>query len=202
MKDISMLRRIMLRRIFSVSALSACVAVASFVSPTASADEHGHSDKPAGALAALPTLGVAVMMPTKDQKVRGMIRLMQKGDDLRLSGAIRNLTPGEHGFHIHEYGDLRNMADGTSTGGHFNPAGVPHGPMETGHVGDLGNVTADAEGVAMIDITIKNTQLHFVLGRAFVVHAGRDDLTSQPSGDAGGRVGVGVIGIGNPDFKK
>lgn len=195
----------MLRRIFTVSALAASFAIAQIVSPVASADEtdaHGHGDKPAGAMASLPMLGVAVMVPTKDQKARGMIRLMQKGDDLRVAGSIRNLSPGEHGFHIHEFGDLRNMDDGTSTGGHFNPAGVAHGSMENGHVGDLGNITANDEGVATIDITMKNTQLHFVLGRAFVVHAGRDDLTSQPSGDAGGRVGVGVIGIGNPEFKR
>jgi Cu-Zn family superoxide dismutase len=193
----------MLRRIFTVSALAASFALASIVSPVASADEKdGHSHGPAGAMASLPTLGIAVMMPTKNQKVRGMIKLTQKGDDLHLTGAIRNLTPGEHGFHIHEFGDLRNMADGTSTGGHFNPAGVPHGALEHGHVGDLGNVTANEEGVATIDIMMKGTQLHFVLGRAFVVHAGRDDLTSQPSGDAGGRVGVGVIGIGDAKFKR
>ncbi|KAA5541114.1 superoxide dismutase family protein [Roseiconus nitratireducens] len=148
----------------------------------------------------LPTLGIAVITPTKGNKVRGTLRLMQKGDELRIRGRISNLTPGEHGFHIHQFGDERGT-DGTATGGHFNPDGHQHGaPGSTSHAGDLGNITADAEGVAKVDVVTSGTKLHFILGRAFVVHAGKDDLASQPSGAAGARVATGVIGIGNPEF--
>lgn len=149
----------------------------------------------------LPKLGIAVLMPTKGSKVRGNLRLVQAGDELRITGRVNNLTPGEHGFHIHQFGDRRGP-DGTASGGHFNPTGHEHGaPGSTSHAGDLGNITANEQGVAKVDITTTDTKLHFVLGRAFVVHAGKDDLSSQPSGDAGGRVAVGVIGIGNPEYK-
>ncbi len=181
---------------------SAIVALAMLMSPTISAQEtKPHADHAHGEMAAMPTMGVAVIMPTKGSKVRGMLKLMQMGDDLRLTGKIRNLTPGDHGFHIHEFGDFRDMDGGTSAGGHFNPSGVPHGSIGHGHVGDLGNITADSEGVATVDITVEATKLHFVLGRAFVVHADKDDLTSQPSGNAGARVALGLIGVGNAEFK-
>lgn len=160
------------------------------------ADEHHeHAHK-----LEMPKLGIAVMVPTEGNKTRGTLRLTQIGKDLKITGKIRNLTPGEHGFHIHEFGDRRSK-DGTSAGGHFNPHGHEHGaPGEKSHVGDLGNITADQEGVATIDVVAKDTPLHFVLGRAFVVHAGKDDLKSQPSGDAGARVATGIIGVGNPEF--
>ena len=165
----------------------ALVALAAwFVAPVANAeDKHSHDH----AHAELPTLGVCVLMPTKDNKARGTLRLVQKGDELVITGKVRNLTPGEHGFHIHEFGD-RRAADATSAGGHFNS-----------HAGDLGNILADDQGVATVNVTTKDTALHFILGRSFVVHAGKDDLKSQPSGDAGPRVAVGIVGIGNESFK-
>ncbi len=162
----------------------------------AHADSHGHANME------MPTFGVAVILPTKDSKVRGLLRLNQAGDELRIVGKINNLTPGEHGFHIHQFGDQRGT-DGTAAGGHYSGDGKQHGaPGPDSHAGDLGNITAGEDGVANVDIKTAHTKLHFVLGRAFVVHAGKDDLKSQPSGDAGGRVATGVIGIGNPEFKQ
>ena len=150
--------------------------------------------------AQLPKLGVAVITPTKGNKVRGVLRLVQKGDEIKIMGRVTQLTPGEHGFHIHEFGDRRG-SDGKATGGHYNPKGHDHGsPGGHSHSDDLGNIEADQEGVAQVNITMKGTPLHFVLGRAFVVHAGKDDLKSQPSGAAGARIATGVIGIGNPEF--
>lgn len=150
---------------------------------------------------AMPKMGIAILNPTKGNKARGMLKLVQQGEDLKITGKVRNLSPGKHGFHIHMFGDLR-AADGTSAGGHFDPFGHEHGaPNEKSHLGDLGNITANEQGVAEVDIVSKNTVLPFVLGRSFVVHAGQDDLKSQPSGDSGPRVAVGVIGVGNPDYK-
>lgn len=159
------------------------------------ADDHGHDDMDS------PSFGIVVLMPTKGNKVRGLLRLVQKDDALRIVGKVVNLTPGEHGFHIHEFGD-RRAADGTSAGGHFNPDGHEHGaPGSKSHAGDFGNITANDDGVAMVDVSTKDTSLHDILGRSFVVHAGVDDLSSQPSGDAGPRVAVGVVAVGNPEYK-
>jgi Cu-Zn family superoxide dismutase len=77
---------------------------------------------------------------------------------------------------------------------------MPHGGPgdEKRHVGDLGNIQADAEGKALIHIRDKVISLsgrNSIIGRALVVHGKADDLKSQPSGDAGDRVACGVIGL-------
>lgn len=151
----------------------------------------------------VPKMAVAVVKPTRGNKVRGVVRLTQTEKGVRLQGRVRNLTPGKHGFHIHEFGDLRSP-DGTAAGGHFNPDGHDHGGLEDDerHAGDLGNITADANGVAQIDVVAKDLKLHFVIGRSIVVHGKADDLKSQPSGDAGPRVALGVIGFAQAMKKK
>jgi Cu-Zn family superoxide dismutase len=151
---------------------------------------------------AIPSKAVAVMIPTAGNEVHGIVMFEQQGEAVRVRGKITNLSPGEHGFHIHEFGDL-SKADGTSAGGHYNPKGTAHGGpgSEEHHVGDLGNITAGEDGVASFDHTFKFLQLHHIIGRSVVVHAGKDDLESQPSGDAGPRVGVGVIGIAHTGGK-
>jgi Cu-Zn family superoxide dismutase len=101
-----------------------------------------------------------------------------------------------HGFHIHMFGDLR-AADGMSAGGHYNPTGHMHGGPESSdhHAGDLGNIKADESGTAKVDAKVQGLMLHHVLGRSLVVHAKEDDLKTQPSGNSGDRIAVGVIGI-------
>lgn len=144
----------------------------------------------------LPKHGVAVLFPTRGNQVRGMVEFTETQRGVGIKGMVRGLEPGKHGFHIHEFGDLRSR-DGSAAGGHFDPAGHKHGAPgdEEHHYGDLGNITADEQGVANIDMTADWMKLHFIVGRALVVHAGPDDLESQPSGDAGDRVALGVIGI-------
>ncbi len=143
-----------------------------------------------------PKKAICVLAPTKGQEVQGSFLLTEMGDSVEIVGEVRGLTPGKHGFHIHEFGDLRSD-DGSSAGGHYNPHGNPHaGPHDARrHVGDLGNITADESGKAAVNMKMDGLRVHFVLGRALVVHAKEDDLKSQPSGDAGGRIAVGVIGI-------
>jgi len=134
-------------------------------------------------------------------KVKGKILLMQKpGTPTLIQGRIEGLEPGEHGFHIHEFGD---MTDGcASMGGHYNPDGVDHGNLESGHVGDLGNVTADDSGVADFTIVAKRVDLvgdRSVVGRGIVIHADTDDLglggdeESLKTGNAGDRLACGII---------
>ena len=112
---------------------------------------------------------------------------------------ITGLSPGKHGFHIHEFGDITS-ADGKSTGGHFNPEANDHaGPdADKRHVGDLGNIEADDNGHGMYKNVDKVVQIHgqhTILSRAITIHAGTDDLTTQPTGAAGARVAHGVIGV-------
>ena len=158
------------------------------------ADAHAHAaDHPA-----LPTKAVCVLIPTQGNKTGGTLTLTAKEGEVHVSGKITGLTPGLHGFHIHEFGDL-SSADGAAAGGHFNPTNEKHGGPgdQHRHAGDFGNVKAGDDGVAMVDIKAKGLQLHFIIGRSIVVHADADDLKSQPSGNAGARVAVGVIGIGD-----
>ncbi|HUG91602.1 MAG TPA: superoxide dismutase family protein [Planctomycetaceae bacterium] len=147
----------------------------------------------------LPQHAVAVLVPTRGHQARGVIEFTQTPRGVRIAGTIRGLTPGKHGFHIHEFGDLRS-ADGTAAGDHFNPGGARHGAPghEQHHYGDFGNIEADDEGIANVILQADWMKLHFVVGRALVVHAEADDLESQPSGDSGPRAGIGVIGIARP----
>ncbi len=142
---------------------------------------------------------IAVMIPVGDTKVHGVITFQKVDKGVEVSGELRNLTPGKHGFHVHEFGDLSDLDKGESAGGHFNPDGHEHGKREADmrHAGDFGNIEANADGVASIkfvDSKIQLTGVMSIIGRGVVVHAGEDKFT-QPSGDAGGRVSLGVIGI-------
>jgi Cu-Zn family superoxide dismutase len=173
----------------------------SFVAATALLSLSGPvlaADAPKTAPAA-PAKAVAVLLPTQGSTVKGTITFSKGTDGLRVEGEITGLTPGKHGFHIHEFGDVTSP-DGTSAGGHFNPGGHPHGAPDAAahHAGDLGNVEADQSGTAKVNVTAKGIAFEgasSILGRGLVVHAKADDLKTQPTGDAGGRVAVGVIGV-------
>lgn len=147
----------------------------------------------------IPERSICVLHPTEGSSVHGTVEFIREEADIRVKVNIGGLSEGKHGFHIHQYGDC-SAADGTSAGGHFNPEGKAHGaPTDAErHVGDLGNVVADSMGIASYEFTdtmISFEGAHSIIGRSIVVHAGEDDLTSQPTGNAGGRVACGVIGI-------
>lgn len=129
--------------------------------------------------------------------VSGTVNFEQQGETVTITGKIEGLTPGKHGFHVHASGDLSDKEKGESTGGHFDPTNMKHGRPsdEQRHVGDLGNITADDNGVATIDMTDTVISLsgdNSIVGKAIVVHAGEDKFT-QPTGDAGARVAFGKI---------
>lgn len=147
------------------------------------------------------TRAVAVVHPTEGNSVTGTVHFEQTAEGVHVTAELSGLEQGPHGFHIHQYGDC-SAGDGTTAGGHYNPAGNDHGAptQDNRHVGDLGNIAAEADGNATIDTTdpvIKLNGPNSIIGRGIVVHGGRDDLNSQPSGAAGPRVGCGVIGIAN-----
>jgi Cu-Zn family superoxide dismutase len=141
---------------------------------------------------------VAVLEPTQGNSVHGVIRFAPANGGVRVTALISGLTPGRHGFHVHEFGDTTSR-DGTAAGGHFNPGGRSHGAPDDAmrHAGDLGNITADADGNAVVNFVdpgISLTGPNSIIGRSVVVHADPDDMTTQPTGNAGPRVAVGVIG--------
>lgn len=145
------------------------------------------------------TKAVCVLMPAGDDNVHGLITFEQTDDGVRVTADVTGLKPGKHGFHIHEYGDC-SSPDFKSAGSHLMAPGEVHaGPDKTNrHIGDMGNLVADASGKAhltLVDNKLSFTGPYSILGRAIIVHAGEDDLTTQPTGNAGGRVACGTIGI-------
>jgi len=111
---------------------------------------------------------------------------------------VEHATPGKHGLHIHEKGDCSD-AEAKNAGGHFNPGSMEHaGPMDAKrHAGDLGNIEIKADGSGDLDITSDmltvKTGPNSVVGKAVVFHEKEDDLKTQPTGNAGGRYGCGVV---------
>ncbi len=145
------------------------------------------------------TKAIAVLHPTEGNTVNGIVTFTTVDNGIKIVADVKGLAPGKHGFHIHTYGDCRAL-DAASTGGHFNPGNTKHGaPTDAErHVGDLGNLEADENGVAHYEFTdtvIAFFGPHSVIGRAIIVHADEDDFTSQPTGNAGARIACGVIGI-------
>lgn len=154
------------------------------------------------ACSSTPTGGTAAqadLQPTQGQNARGTVTFTQQGRQVMVSAQFSGLTPGGHGFHIHEKGDC-SAADGTSAGGHFNPAGKMHGHPQQGehHVGDLPMLEADANGNASLTATLSGLSLGegdatSIVGRGVIVHAAPDDFKTQPTGNSGARVACGVI---------
>lgn len=176
-----------------VSLMAFCI-IASFAAPSLAAED-GSDTK-----GAIPTKAIAVLKATEGNSVTGTVTFTQTDEGTLIEAHVFGLKPNaKHGFHIHEFGDISG-GDGKTTGGHFNPDGNDHaGPMDgKRHVGDLGNLEADANGHAMYSRVDKYVQIHgthSILSRGITIHAGTDDLSSQPTGAAGARIAVGVIGL-------
>ena len=150
--------------------------------------------KPSGSKAR--NQAVAVLAPAANGKVKGQVTFLEETEGVRVTANIEGLTPGKHGFHIHEKGDC-SAPDFTSAGGHFNPTQMKHGsPTDPEHhVGDFGNIEANEQGVARFERVfswLTFTGTNSILNKGVIVHANPDDF-SQPTGNAGGRVACGVI---------
>ena len=144
---------------------------------------------------------IATIGPASDSSVTGMAVFTQNGDQITLTIEIQNASPGLHAVHIHEKGDC-SSPDGKSAGGHWNPTGVAHGKWGEGefHLGDLGNIAVGEDGTGSIELTTDLWEIGTdsdidIVGKGIIVHAGADDFTSQPSGDAGARIGCGAIAL-------
>lgn len=141
---------------------------------------------------------VASLEPTSGNSTRGTVTFAQSGDRVRVTAKVSGLRPNaEHGFHIHEKGDC-SSGDGMSTGGHFNPAGKPHGPQSAPHhAGDMPSLTSDASGNASASFTLSEVSIGSgaadIVGKGLIVHRDPDDYKTQPTGNAGPRLACAVI---------
>ncbi|MGK5594059.1 MAG: superoxide dismutase family protein [Parachlamydiaceae bacterium] len=129
-------------------------------------------------------------------QVSGTVTFTALGGGVRVVANIEGLSPGPHGFHIHEFGICED--DFSSAGSHFNPGKEPHASPDSSrrHVGDFGNIIADQTGRAhydRLDTHLKLEGEYSIIGKSVIVHLDEDDLRSQPTGHSGVRVGCGVI---------
>ncbi|WP_202843625.1 superoxide dismutase family protein [Luteimonas saliphila] len=146
------------------------------------------------------TTATATLAPTEGNEVAGRLQFAIVDGGIRVTGEVTGLAPGsEHGFHVHETGDC-SAPDGSSAGGHFNPASTAHGRVGEGehHAGDSDNIVANDQGVATVDTLLRGATLGDgesteVIGRGVIVHADPDDYATQPTGNAGARLACGVI---------
>lgn len=153
-----------------------------------------------------PLYGICVLLDNKNER-KGVIIFKEtnNGKNLLVLGQVKGLKKnGYHGFHIHQYGDTTRGC--ASMGSHFNPNGKSHGSFTSKerHLGDLGNLEADNNGVAKVCFEDNRLSLrgsNSILGRSIVVHEDEDDLgkgnyaDSKTTGHSGARVLCGIIGI-------
>lgn len=127
---------------------------------------------------------------------QGTAQFTQSGKMVSMDMNVYKLTPGIHAVHVHEKGDC-SATDASSAGGHWNPSNDQHGKWgaEHYHMGDIGNLMADKDGTARIMFKTDkwcigcNDPSKNIVGKSIIIHAGKDDFKTQPTGDAGGRVG-------------
>ena len=162
--------------------------------------EHHHESADAKTMAGA---GVAMahcdIMPTKGNNAKGTVHFTQTGGSVKVVAEITGLTPNaKHGFHIHEGSECGD--DGMKAGGHYNPEkhehGMPNADVSKRHAGDMGNLQADKDGNAHYEATFDNISINGpknpIVNHCIIVHAKPDD-GSQPTGNAGARIGCGVI---------
>jgi Cu-Zn family superoxide dismutase len=136
-------------------------------------------------------------------KTVGTAALTERKEGVEIALKVSGLSPGRHGFHLHEKG-LCEPPDFKTAGGHFNPLGKKHGAMnpEGKHAGDLPNLEARADGTAEVTFVATGTTLRkgpgSLLkegGTAIVIHAAPDDEMTDPAGNAGARIVCGVVSV-------
>src|ERR1700686_4018742 len=143
-------------------------------------------------------MAMATMAPTANQTAKGTVHFTELGDgSVDVNVDLTNVPPGTHGFHVHDKGDCGD--NGNAAGGHFNPTPAQHGAptASSHHAGDFGNVTADASGNVKTKFNTRAVTVSpsssSAVGHAVVLHGKEDDLTTQPTGNAGPPIACGVV---------
>lgn len=143
--------------------------------------------------------GTASIKATDESSLSGLAVFEEKPEGLQVEVTVENVPPGKHGFHIHEVGDCADA--GKAAGGHFNPHDTSHGftpkdGIEHAHAGDMGNIEVGSDGKGRLNVFLAGVYLTAkepnVAGRSVILHEKEDDF-SQPTGNAGGRIGCGII---------
>jgi Cu-Zn family superoxide dismutase len=153
---------------------------------------------PSDAPAAAPKTVEITLQAKSNSKLAGKATLSESSEGVKVVLALENVSPGDHGAHVHEKGDC-SAPDAASAGGHFNPGSHPHA-LPTGsprHLGDLGNITIGKDGKGTLEIVaaganLKDSDPSSFMGRSIIVHEKKDD-GGQPTGNAGGRIGCAEI---------
>jgi Cu-Zn family superoxide dismutase len=143
---------------------------------------------------------VAVIEKKSGTQVEGRAEFTKNADGtVTLVMKVKNLMQGKHAAHLHDKGDC-SAEDGSSAGGHWNPHTEAHGKwgVSPHHLGDIGNIDIAPDGTGTVTLTtdkwsIGTGQPNDIVGHAVIVHADADDFVTQPTGNAGGRVGCGVV---------
>ena len=154
---------------------------------------------PIACAASAKTTVVKLEATKEGSPVAGNIQLEETPEGLKVTAEVQGASPGKHGFHFHENGSCAE--EGSAAGGHFNPDHAAHGLLTQGgfsgaHAGDMGNIEIGADGTGKLETVLPGLNLtegkYNVTGKAVIFHEKEDDF-GQPTGNAGGRIGCGVI---------
>lgn len=184
------MRKITLPAAILVLGLAACGSPDA-TDPAADASADGAAEAPAAPMQAM------AMLQSADGEARGTATATEADGTVMISLDVQGVSPGAHGVHVH----MTGACDGPtfeSAGGHWNPANRQHGlESDTGqHAGDMPNLTVAEDGTGSLEYQLVGATFAGLLdqdGSAFIVHAGRDDQVTDPSGDSGNRIACGVF---------
>lgn len=141
-------------------------------------------------------VAIANLVAKSGSEAGGQVMFLPTPSGVNVVASVFGASPGLHGIHLHEAGNC-DSPDGKSAGGHWNPAAHEHGtPGVATHAGDLGNIEINDDGTGTLELLLPGRTLEGpmgVIGKAVIVHADADDMTSQPSGNAGARIACGVV---------
>ncbi|MGZ7039605.1 MAG: superoxide dismutase family protein [Thermoanaerobaculia bacterium] len=150
-------------------------------------------------------MATAMLQPSVGSTAHGSVHFTQLADgtvDVQID--LTGVPPGVHGFHVHDKGDCGD--NGMAAGGHFNPMNMPHAAPDAAshHAGDFGNVTAEANGEVHTKFNTHSITLgtgtNSAIGHAVILHANPDDLTTQPTGNAGARIACGIVNMADANM--
>lgn len=149
---------------------------------------------------------VTVTLKTAQGQDAGTLMLKQSKNGVQVTGKLMNLTPGDHGIHVHQKAAC-DAPDFKSAGPHFNPDSKQHGSKNPAgpHAGDMpANLTVGADGTTKVNfvatgISLKPDAPNSILangGTSIIVHEKADDMMTDPSGNSGARIACGIVGSG------